>query len=378
VRDVLPAIDRWRAAGQGVAVATVIKVWGSAPRPIGSRMVISSAGQMDGSVSGGCVEGAVLEAAQAVLATRQPRLLKFGVSDDRAWAVGLSCGGEIEVFVEPVDDPPLRAPLAVPGDAVSAGTEKPAPGTGACDRLVRGAMEADRPVVVATVVEGATVGARLAFEPGGASAGSLGSVALDAVARERARELLTGFRCEKITVPSDPASADLFIECLGPRQTVLIVGAVHVAIPLVRLAGLLGFRTVVVDPRGAFATADRFGHADQLLAEWPDEAFAQVGLTAGTFLVVLSHDLKIDVPAIALALRSPAPYIGALGSAKTQRKRAAALEDEGFTAADLARIHSPIGLDLGGRRAEEVALAIMAEVVAVSHGVGARKAAQQR
>lgn len=235
---------------------------------------------------------------------------------------------------------------------------------------IRAALEKDTPVAVATIVRGENLGRQVVLTADGRHVGSLGASALDAEIMRRALALLSTFQCERVTL--DQAPIEVFIECHGPRPTLVIVGAVHVAITLVQLARVLGFRTVVVDPRGAFATRERFPDVDDLLVEWPAEAFERVRLNEATSLAVLSHDMKIDVPALVHGLRSRVPYIGALGSRTTQAKRAAALRAEGVSAEDIERIHSPIGLDLGGRRAQETALSIMAEIVAVSHGIGSR------
>lgn len=231
------------------------------------------------------------------------------------------------------------------------------------------ALEAERLVAVATVVAGPGSGRQLLLRPGAAGPGGLGSEALDAAAGRLAAEAFTTFGSRRATVPVEGGEAELFLDLHPPPPKLVIVGAVHVAIPLVDFARRLGFRTVVVDPRAAFATAERFAAADELHCDWPAEALAATGLNEASYVAVLSHDLKIDLPALELALRSPARYIGALGSRKTHAKRVAALEEAGFTAAEIGRIHSPIGLDLGGgRRAEEIALSVIAEVVKASHG----------
>lgn len=240
---------------------------------------------------------------------------------------------------------------------------------------LRHALAEERHVVLATVVGGPGIGRQLLVRSDAATLGDLGSPALNALVAARAGEIGARLGCEKTTVTADGDAVEVFIETHGPRPQLVIVGAVHVAIPLVHFARLLGFRTVVVDPRSAFATRERFPHADELVVDWPDEAFARIRFHAGTCVTVLSHDLKIDVPALAHALRHPLAYVGALGSKKTQQKRRAALEAAGVPAREIDRIHAPIGLDLGGRRAEEVALAIVAEIVAVTRGGTAARAA---
>jgi xanthine dehydrogenase accessory factor len=230
-------------------------------------------------------------------------------------------------------------------------------------------LAAEEAVLVATAVAGERAGGQLLITADGGVLGTLGSPALDAEAARVGRERLAKLESGRETVEAGGESADVFFDAQAPRPRLIAVGAGHVTIPLVAMAAACGFETVVVDPRRAFATPERFAHADRLLAEWPDQALPAVGLHRSTAVAALSHDLKIDVPALRLALRSPAGYIGALGSKKTHAKRVAALKEDGFTDADLARIHSPIGLPLGGRTPAEIALAILAEIVAVGNGV---------
>lgn len=331
MRDVLDDIERWRAEKRAVALATVVATWGSAPRTVGGKMAVSADGQIAGSVSGGCVEGAVVEAAREALASRQPRLLKFGVSDDTAWSVGLACGGAIEVFVEPLSDeiyPP-----------------------------VRDALREERPAAVATVLRGSEgeVGLKLAVFPDGAAVG-----ASDPAMLEGARAALADGRSRRAEI----GGREIFIDVLLPSPRLVVVGGVHIAVALIALARTLGFRAVLVDPRESFGNAKRFPHADQIVSAWPAEALAALDLNAGTAVAVLTHDPKLDDPAIVAALASPAFYVGALGSSRTQEKRRARLTAAGLDESALARLYAPIGLDLGGRSPEEIALAVMAQIVA--------------
>ena len=326
-------VDRWRAGGEKVALATVVSTWGSAPRRAGAKMAISAGGGLSGSVSGGCIEGAVAEEAQAALRDGRPRLLRFGVADETAWAVGLACGGSIEVFVAPLDEALYGAQ--------------------------REALRADRAVAVATVIAGDGLGRAALFYPDGQTLGSLGDV-IDGPAREAARAALRDGQCQRHAL----GDAVVFVEPLLPPPTLVIVGGVHIGVALVSLARTLGYRTVVVDPRRAFGNAARFGHADRLVDAWPDDALRALGLSPSTAVAVLSHDPKLDDPALLVALRSPAFYVGALGSAKTQAKRRARLQEAGLSEAELRRLHGPIGLPLGGRTPEEIALAVMAQIVA--------------
>lgn len=346
MRDVLSEVQRWQAAGQRVALATVVKVWGSAPRPPGSKMAISSGGDMAGSVSGGCVEGAVFEESQTVLTSGKPKLLRFGVSDEVAWSVGLSCGGEIEILVERL--------------------EREEGAQYEVQRALTAALAAERLCALVTLLGGEAMGDQRLVFPDGEVVGSLGPELDRALDAERGASFERR-ASERIRLGGE-SGVEVFVEIHWPSPQLIVVGAVHSAIALVTFARALGYRTVVIDPRGAFATAERFAHADRLIREWPPEAFEGLRLTENTALVFLSHDLKLDLPGLKLALKSPAGYIGALGSKKTNTKRAAALAEEGFSAADIARIHAPVGLPLGGRRPEEIALSVMAEIVAVSHG----------
>lgn len=350
MRDVKDKVDTWLAEGQEVMLATVVSVWGSAPRPPGSHLAYSSSGGIAGSVSGGCVEGAVIEEGQEILEQGESRLLSFGVEDELAWNVGLSCGGQIEVFCERLD-PELYGEI-------------------------RAELEADRLAALATVIAGEHRGRRLLLRDQASPTGSLGTPALDQIAARLFAEQRTSFEARRETLEENGASHQVFLEMLPPRPELIVVGAVHVAIPLVAIANLLGFRTVVVDPRTAFATRERFRHADDLLHEWPDEALRHVGIHRNTFVALLSHDPKLDVPAARVALEGQARYVGALGSKKTHQKRVQKLRDAGVPEEQIARLHNPIGLDLGGRKAQEIAVAVIAEIVAVSHGIGAKPATE--
>lgn len=230
------------------------------------------------------------------------------------------------------------------------------------------ALAEERLVALATVVAGPGLGGQLLLWPDGRRLGSLGDAApADAVVSWGA-ERLADHRNERRTFGTGEAASEVFVEVHPPPPQLILVGAVHTAIPLITFANTLGYRTIVVDPRGAFATPERFAHADRLVREWPEEAFARLSLNESTAVALLSHDLKIDLPALRIVLRRPVRYIGALGSSRTHAKRAAALAEEGFSEAEIGRIHAPIGLDLGGRRPEEIAVSVIAEIVAVTHG----------
>jgi xanthine dehydrogenase accessory factor len=340
MRDLLADHARLAAAG-AVGRAVVLATWGSAPRLPGAVLLATPGGEMAGSVSGGCVEGAVIEAIGAAIVEGHSRRMDFVVSDETAWLSGLACGGSLAVLVEP----------AVPAEVIAAAS-------------------AEETRVVITALGGSlATGSRLVWCEGGDLSGAAGLPPglADALADQAARaadRLASGVG----TVTSGEHRVEAFFEVLARRPTLFCIGAVHITEVLIRLARPLGFRTVVADGRAAFASRDRFPEADLVLVAWPDEAFARVGIDRGTCVCVLSHDPKFDEPALELALRSPAAYVGAIGSRQMQEARRARLAAAGIPPEDLARLHGPIGLDLGGRAPAEIALAILAEICAVRYG----------
>jgi xanthine dehydrogenase accessory factor len=328
------------AASGPVGRAVVTQVWGSAPRPEGACLLATLDGRMAGSVSGGCVETAAAEEIRAVIASGVSKKVGWGVTHERAWEMGLSCGGTIEVFVEPAVRPELiQAARSMGG------------------------------TVVATVIAGATLGAGVTVDDAGGVRvlGSLSGSLTDPVTRA-ATAALRGLTSRVETVDGPDGPVQVFLEVFPRKPTLLVFGGVHIAMALVRLAGPLGYRTVVADGREGFLTRERFPDADELILGWPDEVFRKAGLDAATCVCLLTHDPKFDEPALELALRSPACYVGAIGSRKTQAHRRERLKEMGFSDADVARLHGPIGLDLGGRTPEEIALSIMAQITAVRHG----------
>ena len=346
MRDILPDLNRWTANDAQIALATVIETWGSAPRGIGAHLACTATGQMSGSVSGGCVEAAVVEAGMATLKTGQPQLLHFGVADETAWDVGLACGGSIEVFVRP-----LKAALF---------------------EAARAALLAEQALAIVTVIQGpqSALGGALVMADGEVVFSELKG-ALNEAAKAAAREALDKQRSGRmaITLPgSEENVAELFVNVILPPPVLVMVGGAHIAIALATMARALGYRTVVIDPRKAFGSRERFPHVDRLIQAWPGDAFAQFTITGNTAIATLTHDAKIDDPALKIALSSPAFYVGALGSRATQEKRRQRLLAAGLSEEQLARLHGPIGLDLGGRTPEEIALAVMAEIVAARHG----------
>jgi xanthine dehydrogenase accessory factor len=350
MRELLGSLECWLSQGKRAAIARVVNVDGSAPRGLGAAMAVADDGEIVGSVSGGCVEGAVVEAAQQTLATGDGALLTFGYSDDDAFAVGLTCGGTIGLYVEPFAwDPELREALAA-------------------------ALSAGEPVALATVVSGPHAGAKLVQYVGRAPVGTLGDAGLDeVVTRDISGELAAGTtRIRHYGVHGEAWREDVsvFVESFAPPPRMIIFGAVDFSAALVQVADVLGFRVTVCDARSAFATQARFPLADEVVADWPQRylAHAGQGLTARDAICVLTHDPKFDVPAIIAALETEAGYIGVMGSRRTHRDRVDRLQAEGVGADGLNRLHSPIGLDLGARTPEETAVSICAEIIATRTG----------
>ena len=335
------------AASGPVGRAVVTQVWGSAPRPEGACLLATRDGRMAGSVSGGCVETAAAEEIRAAIASGNPKKVGWGVTHERAWEMGLSCGGTIEVFVEPVVRPELLQ-----------------------------AARATRNTVLATVIGGAApLGSGVLVEEG-ADTRILGAVpaGLTEGLTRAARDALPRLASRVETIESPAGPVEVFLEVFPRKPTLLVFGGVHIATALVRMAKPLGYHTVVADGREAFLTRERFPDADELILGWPEEVFRRVGLDAATCVCLLTHDPKFDEPALELALKSTAGYVGAIGSRKTQAHRRDRLREMGFSEAEVARLHGPIGLDLGGRDPEEIALAIMAQITAVRHRAGAKPA----
>ncbi len=336
MRDVVTHLDVWAAAGQRGATATVVAVKRSAPRPPGAKMAVAADGTVQGMVSGGCVEGAVVLAAEEVLEGAPPRLLHFGIADEDAWEVGLPCGGEIGVWVDRVE-----------GEAM--------------ERFAALARGGGRGALV-TRLDSAQ---KLLVEEDGTRAGTLGTPELDAAAAAAAAELMWAEQSAQREVEGVP----LFVDATAPPPRLLIVGAVDLAAALCRVARVMGWEPSVADPRARFATAGRFPDAEHVVAAWPEKAFAQLeAINRSTAIAILTHDPKIDDPALEIALRSEAGYVGAIGSRRMQAERRARLLGRGLTEAELERMAAPIGLDLGALTVEETALSVIAEIVALRHG----------
>lgn len=387
MREVASDVRRWFDEGRAVALAQVTKTWGSSPRVPGSVMAVADDGRLAGSVSGGCIEGAVAQVAMECAGSRLSSLEKFHASTRRAQEVGLSCGGNIEVFVGDlpralfaVEEALIRADAAYarvtaveavfPGDRVDDPSQDDAAvREGGVDALGAMAIVADEEALTAAVASLApAVAAEVAVARcDGAAVATAGEAdcllaVAEAVAARPASED-AGHVIE--------GGIDWFFARVRPAPQLVCIGGVHIAMRLAEIAHVMGFRTVVVDPRRVFATGERFPGVDELVHAWPQEAFAEDGpvrLTANTAVCALTHDPKIDVPALQAALASPAFYIGSLGRSTTQLSRCRQLAGEGCPDEQIARIYGPIGLDLRGREPAEIALSIMAEICAVRHG----------
>lgn len=313
MRELLSDLLTWQQAGKKSALATVIKTWGSSPRPMGSHMAVSEDGHFIGSVSGGCVESAVIAESIAIIETGQANRLTYGVSDETAWEVGLACGGQIEVFVQKIDRQSL-SPL---------------------------------------------------LEDIQANKTTWYSITLDQAGK--LSQIQPPTPSSRPPILEQTGDVEIFTNAVFPPNQLIIVGGVNIAQPLVPLAKQMDYTTILVDPRRSFATRERFTEIDQIINAWPQEAFVQIEITPSTAIAILSHDDKIDLPALQISLASPAFYIGALGSTTTQKRRKQLLIEKSVDPQSLERIKGPIGLDLGGNSPAEIALAIIAEIISESH-----------
>jgi len=360
VRDVLDSLASWWDGGKSTALATVVATFRSAPRQPGASMLVGPGGEAVGSVSGGCVEGAVYELGNQVLGDGRSVLQRYGVSDDDAFAVGLTCGGILDVFVEKIDQqtfPQLRQ--------------------------VAEAIKAEDPVAVATVVVGPSerIGKRLIIWPDRVD-GSTGSARLDDALRDDARGLLDAGRNAMLHYGVDGQrrgeGLDVFVESFAPPPRMIVFGAIDFAAAVAQMGSFLGYRVTVCDARPVFATASRFPGANEVVVDWPHrylKAESEAGrIDARTAICVLTHDPKFDVPVLEVALRLPeVGYIGAMGSRRTHSDRLERLREVGLTEAELDRMASPIGLDLGARTPEETAVSIAAEMIALHWGGGGNR-----
>ena len=345
MRELLDTYDAWRAEGLGIGRAVVVRTFGSAPRFEGAVLLVAEDGRLMGSVSGGCVEGAAAEEVLRARATGRSRVIRYGISDEQAWDVGLACGGTIDVLAEPSVAEAVVEAARDPGRAVVTPLppDLPPPQVGPYP-----------------AGEGAPPEAPIVVDADGRNAAALPASIRDAAAGD-----LEAGRSELVLTDD---GRGWFIEAFAPPPRLVAVGATEVTRHLVGLARAVGYETIVVDARPAFATAERFPDVDRLLVAWPDEAFDAIDLGRRDAVAVLSHDPKFDEPAIVEAFRRGARYVGAVGSRKSQASRRERLLEAGLSEEELRRLRGPIGLDLGGREPVETALAILAEIVAARRG----------
>jgi xanthine dehydrogenase accessory factor len=326
VRDVLETLQRWTREGLNVATATVVETERSAPRDPGAVLAVSSEGEVAGSVTGGCVEPAVYEEAQAILAGGPPKLLKYGIADDEAFDIGLPCGGTVHIFVDRLA-PALVDPIAE-------------------------AVAAERPVALAVHVSGERIGEKQLVYADAPADGEL---------TEQARELLARGETGFVTVGED----EVFVSSFAPRPRMYVFGAIDFASAVASIGRYLGYHVTVCDARAKFVTPERFPDVDELVVDWPDRLLASSPVDERSAICVLTHDHKFDIPVLKVALEGPAGYIGAMGSKRTKEARDERLRADGITDEQLARIHAPIGLKIGSRSPEEVAIAVAAEIISV-------------
>jgi xanthine dehydrogenase accessory factor len=350
LRDIVEQITKWWDAGETFGLATVVNTFRSAPRDPGAALAVSAGGEVVGSVSGGCVEGAVYELAQDVIRTGRPVMQTYGISDDTAFEVGLTCGGIIELFVEPVS----REHFPELGEVAAA---------------IRDGV----PVAVVTVIAGpGTVGARRVIwadtATGTLGAGDRLDGAVDDDARGMLAQGLTGSRHYGEHGERRLDDLSVFVHSFAPPPRMLVFGAIDFAAAVARAGKFLGYQVTVCDARPVFATHARFPDADEVIVEWPHRYLARTPVDQRTVICVLTHDPKFDVPLLEVALRTPASYIGAMGSRRTHEDRLARLREAGLTEEELARLRSPIGLDLGSRTPEETAVSVAAELIQLRWG----------
>lgn len=339
MQELISAFDKWSADDAALAVATVINTWGSSPRGVGSKMLVNKTGDMAGSVSGGCVEGAVVEASTEVIKTGNPRMLHFGVSDEKAWDVGLACGGEIDVFIRVVDQRLFKA--------------------------LKKRWEKGKSSILCVVIKGSPefIGKEFLYLEDDSFSGMIASSQEDTFRLLVCEALKTRTSSATPILIGGSEEVEIFLDVIVPPPTLVIIGGVHIAISLVDFANRLGFKTVVIDPRRKFGSPERFPKANEVINSWPQSVFSRINLSSNTAVVLLSHDPKIDDPALEIALSTNVFYIGALGSKKTQSERRERLMALGFNQVQIDRVKGPIGIDINARSPEEIALAIMAQII---------------
>ncbi len=352
MREIIPTIQQWQKAGKRMALATIIRAEGSSPRPVGSKMIVSEKGEMMGSISGGCVESNVIEEALVCIEDHKTRFQHYGIDDSNPWTVGLACGGQIDVFIEPLFNPsqPRSFSLEI------------------LKTLVR-LFEKVTPFLFCLVVSPPIPGVRAILHNNRCITGESN--------RKWVNRLCAALNENEMAVThpqivglelTDGSAVNVFIEPIFPQPRMIIIGAVHIAVSLTEFAKTLDYKTIIIDPRKAFLTRDRFPQADELVNRWPQDILPGMNISPRDCVIVLSHDEKIDVPALKDAINSSAGYIGMLGSKKTKAARFQSLTDLGIPPARLQLVHAPIGLVIGAVEPQEIAASIIAEIIASRRG----------
>lgn len=345
MRDILSDLEKWRGEDRQIAIATVVETWGSSPRVAGANMAMTPDGNITGSVSGGCVEGAVYDAGVEVLNSDQSQLLHYGVTDETAWEVGLACGGTIEIFVNPLNNEMFE--------------------------IVKREIKASKPISIITLIRGPddVLGNQVLIQNDQILFGSLTPELDNKLLSEFKRGVVSGKSKRFPLETSEDEMVEVFIDNISAPPKLVMVGGVHIAIELASLAKVMGYQTIVIDPRKAFGNPERFPNVDKLIQEWPQDALPQIELDSSTAVAMLTHDPKIDDPALEIVFNSEVFYVGALGSSTTQSKRQKRMKALGITEDQLKKLHGPIGLKIGGNTPEEIALSVMAEINTVRNGI---------
>lgn len=352
MREIIATIQQWREAGKKMALATIIKTEGSSPQPLGSKMIISDKGEMMGSISGGCVESSVVEQAQVCLRDHKTRIQHYGIDNSNPWTVGLACGGQIDIFIEPLLDPRLPNGFSLEL-------------TKACSCL----LKKDLPFFLCLAVSPPMQGERAILQGNQVISGGMNKqwfTRLCAfhpfidITMDHPRMIEMGFE--------ENTSIKVFVEPILPQPRMIIIGAVHIAVSLTMFAKALDFKTIIIDPRRAFLTRDRFPLANELVNRWPQDILPTMKITPRDCVIILSHDEKIDLPALKEAITSSAGYIGLLGSKKTKDERLQALIEQGVAPIKLQMVHAPIGMNIGAVKPQEIAVSIIAEIIASRKG----------
>ncbi len=347
MREVLAEVERWRQEGKKVAIATNVKRAGMSLRPLGAKMAVTPEMEIAGSVTGGCLEGVVYEESHGVMGDLQPKLLHYGVSgSEKPWDIGLTCGSSLDIFVESLDSAAWQSIYAT----------------------VCACLQENKLAAVATVISGSLTGNKMLLSAEGKRLGSLGNEKLN---EEVIPWLMTQMENQEANWHEFSLQGEMlevFADVLVPELRLIVIGAGHIAIPLVAMAKTMGFHTIVIDPREAFASEERFPHVDELINEWPTTALEKLALDESTYVAAISHDDKLDNPALAVALKAPTRYVGVLGTRRNIGKRLLELKELGVSDEQLSHLRAPIGVPLGAVLPEEIALSILAEMTEARHG----------